>query len=125
MSTQIKSFEPAYPGSMVERHDGYFLQRDDHKSLAGALVDLIASRDREIEDLRSHVASLQRFVAVAPALLDQLKAMNRAYVNLLETGRDRILQHGGTCDPVDVMEASDPFLHASKATIAKAEGGAV
>jgi hypothetical protein len=57
-------------------------------------------------------------------LLDQLKAMNRAYVNLLETGRDRILQYGGTCDSVEVMEAADPFLRESKAAITKAQGGA-
>lgn len=63
-------------------------------------------------------------VAAAADLLNELKNLQRAYVNLMETGRDRILQHGGTCDPVDVMEAADPFLRASKAVIAKAEGGA-
>lgn len=67
----------------------------------------------------------KHLIAAAPDLLDHLKAMNRAYVNLLETGRDRILQSGGACDPVDVMEATDPFLRASKAAIAKAEGGAL
>lgn len=48
-----KAFDSAYPGSMVERHDGYYICRNDHVSLAAALVELIASRDREIDDLRS------------------------------------------------------------------------
>lgn len=45
------------------------------------------------------------------------QSLIRAYVNLLETGRDRIMQHGGTCDQVDVMEANDPALRESKAAI--------
>lgn len=48
----VKSFDTAYPGSMVERIDGYYVERNDHKSMAAALVELIASRDRELEDLR-------------------------------------------------------------------------
>jgi hypothetical protein len=32
------------------------------------------------------------------------------YVRLLESGRDRIRDLGGECDPVDVMERNDPLL---------------
>ncbi|MFZ2306799.1 MAG: hypothetical protein WAW73_20185 [Rhodoferax sp.] len=74
----------------------------------------------EVEERKANAT----LIAAAPELLDQLKAMNRAYVNLLETGRDRILQCGGTCDPVEVMEANDHYLRDSKAAIAKATGGA-
>lgn len=33
-----------------------------------------------------------------------------SYVNSLESGRDRIIELGGTCDPVDAMEANNPEL---------------
>lgn len=43
-----------------------------------------------------------------------LEKLSLAYVNLLEIGRDRIIALGGTCDPVDVMEAGDPSLRAAR-----------
>lgn len=51
----VRAFDSAYPGSMFERKDGYYVERNDHKSMAAALVELIASRDRELEDLRDAV----------------------------------------------------------------------
>ncbi|MGH7462816.1 MAG: hypothetical protein ACREMA_17555 [Longimicrobiales bacterium] len=69
-----KGWDSAYPGSMAQRNDGYFLRRDDHTSLAAALVELIASRDREIDDLREAVAVHKRFLAAAPDLLASAKA---------------------------------------------------
>lgn len=61
-------------------------------------------------------------IAAAPDLLAGMKRLVRDYVSLLETGRDRIIGHGGSCDPVDVMEAGSPVLRSAKAIIAKAEG---
>lgn len=61
-------------------------------------------------------------IAAAPDLLEELKKMCRAYVNLLEGGRDRIVQLGGDCDPVDVMESASPNLREARAAIAKATG---
>ncbi len=46
--------------------------------------------------------------------LAEFKALYRAYVHLLESGRDRIIDLGGTCDPVDVMEANDVDLQAAR-----------
>lgn len=40
----------------------------------------------------------------------ELRRLYFAYVNLMEVGRDRIVGAGGSCDPVDVMEAGDPAL---------------
>lgn len=53
--------------------------------------------------------------------LDALRALYRAYVQLLESGRDRIVSLGGDCDPVERMESGDPALHAARAVIAKLE----
>ena len=49
--------------------------------------------------------------------LADFKALYRAYVRLLESGRDRIRDLGGTCDPVDVMEANDVDLQAARRVI--------
>ena len=58
MGTKPTGWDSAYPGSMRERDDGFYIRRDDHASLAAGLVELIASRDREIEDLAAWFASL-------------------------------------------------------------------
>lgn len=48
-----------------------------------------------------------------------LSDLIRGYVNTLESGRDRIVFLGGQCDPVAVMEASDPYLRAASAALAQ------
>lgn len=48
-----------------------------------------------------------------------LRHLIRGYVNLIENGRDRILEAGGRCDPLDVMEASDPWLKSARAALAQ------
>ena len=63
-----------------------------------------------------------RLIAAAPDLLNELRKMYRAYVRLLENGRDRIVMLGGDCDAVDKMEADDPNLREARAAIAKAVG---
>lgn len=97
---------------------------DDDRGM-GYIVD---SNGREI----SHHGTSERwkhenlangyFIAAAPDLLKKLKSMYRAYVNLLELGRDRIIDLGGTCDSLEKMETSDPQLRECRVTIAKVEG---
>lgn len=65
-----------------------------------------------------------RLIAATPELLQELKNLYKAYVNLLCNARDRIVFLGGDCDPVDVMEANDPSLRDTRAIIAKATGTA-
>jgi hypothetical protein len=55
--------------------------------------------------------------AAAEPLSDALRALIRAYVNLLENGRDRIRMLGGECDDVPTMERSDPHLRAARAAL--------
>jgi len=52
-------------------------------------------------------------------LLDGYRGLYRAYVNTLEAARDRIRDLGGECDPLDVMERSDPALSLARERLAK------
>lgn len=56
-------------------------------------------------------------------LLEALKNLRRSYVSLLDGGRDRILELGGDCDPVDVMLAANPNIRDADAAIARATKG--
>ncbi len=55
-------------------------------------------------------------------LLAALEKMNRAYVILMESARDRICDLGGECDGIEVMEINDPYLRESRAAIASVKG---
>lgn len=57
-------------------------------------------------------------------LLEALEDLYKGYVFVLEAGRDRIMDLGGQCDPVDVMEIGYPRLASARAVISKAKGGA-
>lgn len=59
-----------------------------------------------------------RKATTAAGLVDGFRSLYRAYVRLLESGRDRIRDLGGDCDPVDVMERNDPFLVEARALLA-------
>lgn len=50
---KITAFESAYPGSMSERKDGNYIQRDDPASLAAALLETIEQQRRKIEDMQA------------------------------------------------------------------------
>lgn len=63
-----------------------------------------------------------RLIAAAPELLEGMKDLYRAYVSLLEAGRDQIATYGDQCDSVEVMERGDPWLKKARNAIAKAEG---
>jgi len=65
-------------------------------------------------------AERDRLKEINAELLEALKKMYRAYVNLLENGHDRISSLGGDCDPVDCMEQVDFNLIECRAAIAKA-----
>jgi len=47
-----------------------------------------------------------------------LAALIRAYVRLMETGRDRIVAAGGQCDSLEDVERSDPFLRDARDALA-------
>lgn len=51
-------------------------------------------------------------------LSDALKDLIRAYVILMEAGRDRIIALGGECDPVETMERGDSYLRKAREALA-------
>lgn len=61
--------------------------------------------------------------AIAELIADH-RAMYRAYVRMLESARDLIIDFGGSCDPVDVMELGDPALIRWRQTFARLGGAA-
>jgi len=56
---------------------------------------------------------------IAAKLATELRDLIKHYVRLLEIGRDRIVELGGDCDPVDVMERSDPHLTVARRALAE------
>lgn len=69
-----------------------------------------------VAQLRAELATVKQ---QRDELAEALERMNRAYVNLMENGRDRIKMLGGDCDPVDMMERDDPNLRESRDALAK------
>lgn len=63
---------------------------------------------------KEEAASASARIAV---LEKALRRLMTDYVGLLEKGRDRIIDLGGTCDPVDVMEAGDPALRSARVAL--------
>lgn len=57
---KIKAYDSAYAGSMVERIDGGYVERDDAESLAASLLALIKSGDRAAEDLQYRIEALTK-----------------------------------------------------------------
>ncbi|WP_313415968.1 hypothetical protein [Stenotrophomonas sp.] len=86
---------------------------DDARKNAAAAALLAATGWTWVDDGAGHWKAPR---AQAVDLAD-FKALYRAYVRLLESGRDRIRDLGGTCDPVDVMEANDIDLQAARRVI--------
>lgn len=85
--------------------------------LQGKWIALVpAENDRHLE--------LVKLKEQRDELSGALRQMTRAYVRLVETGRDLLVMQGYDCDPVEKMEADDPNLIAARAAIAKATGDA-
>lgn len=66
-------------------------------------------------------ARKQRMHEAAPDLYEALKDLIRAYVRLLEAGKDRIESLGGQCDSIEQMEREDPSLRDARAVLAKVD----
>jgi hypothetical protein len=56
-------------------------------------------------------------------LREAFEALYKGYINVLQMGRDKIIDLGGECDPVDVMERNDPCLRDARAALANTGDG--
>lgn len=83
-----------------------------------ALQTEIERLSLDLHEARETIAKLRK---ERDALRGALSALIRGYVYTLESGRDRITSLGGQCDPVDVMEARDPYLRAARAALTQGE----
>lgn len=116
-------------GPWFPRFNGQFFEVNvSENEFAHSIAHVFASAQQQGD--ASDVADL---IASAPGVLaerDRLKAANaelaaalrnmtRAYINLLETGRDRIISLGGTCDSVEVMERCDENLSDARFALEK------
>lgn len=90
----VRAFDSAYPGSMCERAGGYYVERDDYKSMATALIDLIALRDRTIDDLNDAVRMYQRMLDGTPFLMDAAKHALGCFEAAEHEGFSLALQEG-------------------------------
>lgn len=100
-----------------------------HKELDAAESALHAAEaESRIVNLENSVAAMrhtrddmQRNLIALQSRLDAVllagRELDRAYVRLIESGRDRIRDLGGECDPVDVMERSDIDLRKFRAAL--------
>lgn len=96
----------------------------DIDSDEGCFMESAETLREAAQRLDEQTVTIRSLIKQRDDLLAALEAMNRAYVNLMENGRDRIIMLGGDCDPVDVMERSDQTLQESRAAIASVKGGA-
>lgn len=78
----------------------------------------------ECEYAAHAINSHDELVEMNKELLSELKAMAKAYVNLMESGKDRIESLGGDCDEVAYMAAHDANLVHACSVIGKYDGGA-
>lgn len=74
-----------------------------------------------MEKIGAAINERDRLAVSNKELVSQLKALRRAYVGLLETGRDRIIGSGGSCDSVEIMEAASPILRECLAALKRAK----
>jgi hypothetical protein len=87
-------------GKMLPEPEGDWVRYADHANALSRLTAELEAVKRERD-----------------ALLSELKRLYSGYVNTLESGRDRIMWLGGTCDAVDIMEQGDPVLRSARELI--------
>lgn len=75
MNTAPKLFSSAYPGSMHQREDGDYVERNDDASLAAALLANIRAARNMIEDLEAVEAERDRLKAINAELLAACRAV--------------------------------------------------
>jgi hypothetical protein len=74
--TAAKLYDTAYPGSMVPRKEGGYVEADDHSSLAAALVAKVHRLQNEVEDWQAAAIEQER---MKNELLEALREIDGCY----------------------------------------------
>lgn len=107
----------------AEMHDhaGNNSTAEDRRARAYEVWRMITADNDLPEHPLQALADESQQPSVNQELLTALKELRRQYVGLMENGRNHILNLGGDCDPVDVMERGDPYLRQAIDAIKRAE----
>lgn len=83
-----------------------------HPPQSPAIADLFPDKVDPARKLKANLAEA----------LDEIRLFERAYINLLKDGRDRIIMLGGDCDSVKRMEEGDPALRRAREFLSRTGG---
>lgn len=106
-----------YGGSWCDDHNetGYcYMFREEPEGVCAKWA--MSIRDSQAAPSTSRAAQ-----GVNAELVEAFGKLYRKYCGLLESGRDRIIELGGTCDTVETMEMSDPGLRDARTALANAK----
>lgn len=116
-----------FDGQVVANHGDDFNGWSTVDTAIGLSIDESGDGgfEQKTADYVAHaINSHDELVEMNKELLSELKAMAKAYVNLMESGKDRIESLGGDCDEVAYMAAHDANLVHACSVIGKYDGGA-
>lgn len=97
-----KYFDSAYPGSMSERKDGSYVEREDSQSLALALLENLYAAQRDAEDWKDQaIAWENQFHAETAALQCKIDALMLEYCpdEMTEAQKENWAKHQRTVTP--------------------------
>lgn len=79
ISTQVTLFSSAYPGSMFKRDDGQYIDKDDNRSLAAALLHNMYEAQLTANDWRDSAIGHEKQFHAMKQQRDTLLALIKRY----------------------------------------------
>lgn len=89
LQVHLHAFDSAYPGSMSERADGHYVERDDVPSMLAALLERDREQTDRIEDLEEALRQIGDFAhdkSTGPAVPDALWEVRQMAYDALPRG---------------------------------------
>lgn len=105
-----KYFDSAYPGSMSERKDGSYVEREDSQSLALALLENLYAAQRDAEDWKDQaIAWENQLHAETAALQCKIDALMLEYCpdEMTEAQKENWASDGGLSDGMPEVRMQD------------------
>ena len=113
MNSKTELALPLRAESATPPLDLHFIMEHGHERYAAAFCSERSKADAIVSACNTHTALQSRCEALRAGLRD----LARAYLLLLENGRDRIVSLGGQCDSLEIMERGDPYLRQARALL--------